>query len=183
MKKAVFLDRDGVIIEDTNLLYKKEEVIILSNVERVLSELKKRDYLLIIITNQPTVARGLITERGVEDLNSYINLKIGNLIDGFYFCPHHPNADLLKYRKNCNCRKPSSGLILKASKDFEVNLIQSWMIGDMNSDIIAGKNAGCRTILIKSLKNKEKIEVGKKLEIQEPDYKIKNILEVLEIIK
>ena len=181
--KAIFLDRDGVINEDIHLLYKKEDVIILPEIKKVLSELKNRGFYIIVVTNQPTVARGLITEKGVIELDDYINSKIDNLVDKFYFCPHHPNANIPEYRMICECRKPSPGLIIQASKDLKVNLEESWMIGDMNSDITAGNAAGCKTILIKSSKNKEEIECGKPYNASKPDYIIKNLLEILNIIK
>ncbi|MBS3075839.1 HAD family hydrolase [Candidatus Pacearchaeota archaeon] len=183
MKKAIFLDRDGVINKDVGLLYKKKDVKILPNVIKALKKLKEKDYLIVVITNQPVIARGLITEKRLIELNNFLNSLIENLIDEFYFCPHHPNANLEIYRRICECRKPAPGLILRAAKDLDIDLTKSWMIGDMPSDIVSGKSAGLKTILIESEKNKKVIETGKKWDIEESDYKSKNLLDALKYIK
>ena len=183
MNKSIFLDRDGIINKDINLLYQKKKVVILPKVKKTLKTLKDMGFLLIVVTNQPTVARGLITEKGVEELNKYVNSKIDNLVDKFYFCPHHPNADVLKYRKMCDCRKPSPELIFRAAKEFNIELKKSWMIGDMYSDIVAGKNVGCKTILVKSPKNPTIIKGWKGYKVKKPDYKVNDISEILNIIK
>ena len=169
MKNAIFLDRDGVLNKDTNLIHKKEDIIILPKVKEAL-ELLKKDFLLIVITNQPVIARGLITEKGIEEINNNLNSQLDNLINKFYFCPHHPNADLIEFRKICDCRKPSSGMILKAKDDFNIDLKNSWMIGDMPSDIACGKNAGVKTILTKSENNNKIIESDKKFDGSKPDH-------------
>lgn len=160
MEKAIFLDRDGVINEDKDLAYKKEDIQILSGVKEGLKKLKDAGYLTVVITNQPVIARGLITEEEEIELNNYINKLVGNKIDKFYFCPHHPNADLLKYKKICECRKPSNGMIISASKDLNISLKDSWMIGDMPSDIHCGNISGCKTILLKNKNNTKKIVSG-----------------------
>lgn len=184
MKKAVFFDRDGVIIEDINLLYKKEQIVVIPEALKVLEELRKRGYFLSVVTNQSVVSRGMVSERGLEEINLCINELLGHSIDAFYYCPHHPNANLLEYRKNCDCRKPAPGLILRAAKENNIKLKDSWMIGDKLSDIQAGKLAGCRTILIESPKNNEIGESAMKLyEDITPHFKIKNITEVLEYVK
>ena len=162
MNKAIFLDRDGVINEDIDNLYKIENIKIISGVSEALRILKENDFKLIVISNQPVIARGLATEEEVEKINEEINLQIkkevGIGIDKFYFCPHHPNANLEKYRILCNCRKPSPGLILQAAKEFDIDLSKSWMIGDRTSDVATGKNAGCKTILIEKEYSKNKIQ-------------------------
>ncbi|MDD5193716.1 MAG: HAD family hydrolase [Candidatus Nanoarchaeia archaeon] len=183
MRKAVFLDRDGVLNKEIDLLHRKEDIEILPGVEEVLKKLKSLGYLLIVISNQPAIARGMITEEGVREINDYLNSLIGNLIDRFYFCPHHPNANLPQYRMVCECRKPAPGLILQAARDYGIDLAKSWMMGDMYSDVATGKAAGCKTILLESEQNKKIIESGKKWEVQEPDYKAKYLTEVLQIIK
>jgi D,D-heptose 1,7-bisphosphate phosphatase len=161
IKKAVFFDRDGVVIKDHDLLISKEDIILNQDILDLLKYLKKKGYLIFIITNQPVIARGMIDERGVELLNDFLNSLLNHLINKFYYCPHHPNANLEKYRKVCNCRKPESGMLFSAAKDFNISLKDSWMIGDMPSDIIAGKNAGCKTIMLKSPNNLKGIESGK----------------------
>ncbi len=159
MKKAVFLDRDGVINEineNIDFYYKKEDIIINPKINEALKILKKKDYLLIVITNQPVIARGIATLDEVSELHNFMNSKLNRLIDKFYICPHHPEMHpdvpehAKKYRIACNCRKPSPGMILQAAKEFNIDLKKSWMIGDMVTDIACGNAAGCRTILIKS---------------------------------
>jgi len=157
MKKAIFLDRDGVIIDGKKeFIYKKEDVSILPGVIEALKTLKSKGYILIGITNQPAIARGLTTEKEVEEIHNFINEETGNLIDRFYFCPHHPEmhpdvpSHAIRYRIPCNCRKPSTGMLLRAAEDFNIDLSQSWMVGDMISDIACGKNAGCKTAMVRS---------------------------------
>jgi len=177
LNKAIFLDRDGVINKDLGLIYKKSDIILFRGVRDSLKFLKSRGFYIFVITNQPVIARGLIDEEGVGEINLFLNSKLDNLIDKFYFCPHHPNADILKYRKVCDCRKPSSGMILQAKEEFDIDLDKSWMIGDRVSDIICGGNAGCKTILIKSETDYPLIESGKKFEEITPDYFFKDLLE------
>lgn len=174
MNKAIFLDRDGVINEEKNYICKIEDIKILENVPESLKLLKQKNFKLIVISNQPVIARGLASEEQVDSINQEINNLIkkesGIEIDKFFFCPHHPNADIEKYRIKCSCRKPNFGLVLKAAEEFDINLSESWMIGDRISDIVAGKNAGCKTILIEREYSKNKIE-GATYEVNiKPDF-------------
>ena len=159
MYKAVFLDRDGVInkVDDTlNFIHKTEHVSILPRVKEAVQLLKKNGYLCIVITNQPVIARGISSEVEVKRLHEYINKEIGNLLDAFYMCPHHPemHPDVPEYAKQyriaCSCRKPLPGMILQAAHDLSIDLAQSWMVGDMVTDIVAGKKAGCHTAFVES---------------------------------
>ena len=181
MKKAIFLDRDGVLNKEINNLFKKENVEILPKVKETLKKLKEKGYLLIVITNQPVIARGLIGEKGIKELNKYINLKLDDLIDKFYVCPHHPHANLKEYRKQCDCRKPLPGMILHGAKEFDIDLNQSYVIGDRISDIIAGKKAGCKTILLETDYSHKKI-IGEGFEEIEPDFIVKFLKDCLKII-
>jgi len=183
MKKAIFLDRDGVIIKEVNYLHKKEDIEILPGAIEALHKLKQQEYLLIVITNQPTIAKGLISKQGVKEIHDYLNNKLQNLIDRYYFCPHHPNADLEQYRINCNCRKPKSGMMLQAAKDFNIDLKNSWMIGDRISDIIAGNLAGCKTILIKRDYSYQRIQGDYSKNKTPPDFKVRSLKECLQIIR
>jgi D-glycero-D-manno-heptose 1,7-bisphosphate phosphatase len=159
--KAVFLDRDGVLIEETGkIICKNEEMKIIPGVKTALNRLKRRGYLLIVVTNQAAVARGLLSEEGVVEMNKFLNKNLDNLIDAFYYCPHHPEMHpdvpehARKYRITCNCRKPLPGMLIAAAKDYNIDLEKSYMIGDMISDIIAGKSAGTKTIMIESVNSK-----------------------------
>ena len=145
MKKAIFLDRDG-IINHVKLVEGKpyppsdlSEFIIMSNIKEFLELSHKNNYLNIIITNQPDVSRGKITASAVEEINSFIkaNLKI----DDIYTC-FHDDKDF------CECRKPKPGNIIKAALNYQIDLSNSYMIGDRWRDIESGKNAGCKTIYV-----------------------------------
>ena len=187
MKKAVLLDRDGIINKEVCYLHKLSDIEIMEDAPQTIKKLKDMGYLTIVVSNQPVIAKGLATEKEIKDINEKINELIkeqsGFGIDRFYFCPHHPDADLEKYRKICNCRKPSPGLLIKASEDFGIDLKKSWMIGDRISDIVAGNAAGCRTILIETDYSNKKI-VGVYNNTNEiPDFKVKKFYDCINIIK
>jgi D-glycero-D-manno-heptose 1,7-bisphosphate phosphatase len=154
VNRAIFLDRDGVIVVDAHLITRAEQISLIPGVPGALNKLNRAGFLLIVVSNQPVVARGLLSEEGVVALNDEIDRRIvksgGRAFDGFYFCPHHPNATLPQYRQACACRKPRPGLIVQAAKDHMIDLSMSFMVGDRVSDIIAGQRAGCRTILVHS---------------------------------
>ncbi|MBD3307921.1 HAD-IIIA family hydrolase [candidate division KSB3 bacterium] len=176
MNTAIFLDRDGVIIEDTHLLTKPTEISIPEGVPQALQRMKAAGFRLIVVSNQAVVARGMLSEHGVERINAKIASLLekagGPQLDGSYFCPHHPNSTLAAYRVNCKCRKPQPGLLLRAAQDHNVHLTASFMIGDRITDIVAGAKAHCRTILIQTGKHlAPPIETVEPLdETIQPDY-------------
>lgn len=149
---AVFLDRDGVLNEDVDLITHRDQFRILPGVPEALSRLAQAGFQLIVISNQAVVARGMITEPELDELHEYLRTAIteqgGSRIEAFYFCPHHPNANLPEYRLVCTCRKPSPGMILQASRDHGIDLRSSFMVGDRITDIIAGSKAGCKTVQV-----------------------------------
>lgn len=151
--KAVFLDRDGVLIEDTDLLTEEAKLRVLAGVPEALITLRQAGFLLMVISNQPVVARGLITEAGVEQIHRALDARLqsaGAGIDRYYFCPHHPKATLPQYRMNCECRKPQPGMLLRAAQECGIDLAQSFCVGDRLTDIVAGAKAGCRTVLVQT---------------------------------
>jgi D-glycero-D-manno-heptose 1,7-bisphosphate phosphatase len=163
MNKAVFLDRDGVINE---LVYHQEQEVIdspftvnqfklMPGVPEALKLLKQAGYLAVVVSNQPGIAKGHMTGETLETINlkmRFILKNAGAQLDGEYYCLHHPEAVVEQYKVKCDCRKPEPGLILKAAREMDIDLPRSWLIGDNLSDIQAGKNAGCRTILLGKLK-------------------------------
>ena len=152
-KKTVFLDRDGTINIEKNYLYKPEEFEFIKNAPEAIKLLKDHGYQVIVVTNQAGVARGYYTEEEVKHLHTYINEQLrkwNTSIDAFYYCPHHPIAGIGKYRVECNCRKPKTGMFEQACKDFEIDKEHSWMIGDNKGDIEAGKNFELKTILVRT---------------------------------
>jgi D-glycero-D-manno-heptose 1,7-bisphosphate phosphatase len=186
--RAVFLDRDGVIIEDANLLTKISEIRILPGVPEALNRLRKAGFRLIVVSNQPVVARGLATETDVEQINDEINRQLvtatGPGVDQFYFCPHHPNATMINYRINCACRKPQPGLLLQAAKDHQLDLPSSFMVGDRITDIIAGARAGCRTLLVQTGQHEAPpIQTAEPIDTSiQPDWTCANLTEAVEWI-
>ena len=147
-RRAVFLDRDGVLIRDVNLLTRTDQIEVYDCVPAALHRLKDAGWVLIVASNQTVVARGLATEQQVEALNFHLQSLLNHSFDGWYFCPHHPNATLPTYRQDCECRKPRPGMLLQAARDLDIDLLASYMVGDRPSDIQAGFQAGCRTILL-----------------------------------
>ena len=144
-KKAVFLDRDGTINREIDHLHSSSKLEFIPGVVSAIKEIRNQGYLVVVITNQAGVARGLYREEDVVLLHKVMNqrlMKEGALIDAFYYCPHHPEAGFEQYRLQCNSRKPKPGMILKAFEDLGINPIESILIGDKESDILAGKNAG-----------------------------------------
>ena len=110
-------------------------------------------FLLIVITNQPVVARGWLSEKQLQGIHEILKrrlMKQGAEIDGIYYCPHHPQATLKKYRKLCACRKPAIGLIKEAIQTFDIDVKKSFFIGDSTRDVLAGKKAGLKTILVRT---------------------------------
>jgi D-glycero-D-manno-heptose 1,7-bisphosphate phosphatase len=145
MPRAIFLDRDGVLIQTfvrdgiPHPPHSLDEVQILPGVPEALSILENLGFKLLVVTNQPDVARGTQTRQRVEQINCFLAEQLP--LDGFYVC-YHDNAD------KCACRKPAPGLLLTAAKEHQVDLPHSFMVGDRGSDIAAGTAAGCRTLLI-----------------------------------
>lgn len=154
---AVFLDRDGVLIEDTDLLTSCEQVRICEGIPQAIRALHKAGLFLVIVSNQTVVARGLATEEEVHEVHEYIQNLLyeasGVRIDCVYFCPHHPSATLPGYRVNCDCRKPRPGMLVQAARKHNLNLQTSFLVGDRITDIVAGARAGCRTVLVQTGKH------------------------------
>lgn len=154
-QKAIFLDRDGTINKYVGFLRNIEQFELLSGVSEAIRKINQSGYLAVVVTNQPVIARGEITYTELQEIHNKMETilgKDGAYLDGIYFCPHHPDkgfkGEVKELKINCNCRKPNPGLLLQAASDFNINLEQSWMIGDGKNDIQAGKNAGCKTVLI-----------------------------------
>ena len=153
MNKAIFLDRDGTINIEKNYLYKKEEFEFIAGMPKAIKKWNDLGYLVLVITNQAGIARGFYEEVDVDILHKHINRclkKVSAHIDGFYFCPHHPTEGIGKYKVECNCRKPNTGLLEKAIKDFNVDISKSYLFGNKGSDIEAGNRIGVQTFLVDS---------------------------------
>lgn len=151
MVKAVFLDRDGVIIEDTGYVAGKDRVRFLPGSADAIRRLNENGFKVIVVSNQAGVARGYFDEAAVKETNEYIRdalARQGACIDAFYYCPHHVDGIIEAYRRDCYHRKPNPGMIEKAGRDFGIDLTESFLVGDRGCDIEAGRRAGCRTVLL-----------------------------------
>jgi len=151
LSKAVFLDRDGTINVEKQYLYKKEEFEFLPGVLDGLKLLQKAGYLLVIVTNQSGIARGYYSEDQFHDLNNWMLSKLeeyGITITKVYYCPHHPNAVVEKYKMDCECRKPKLGMYQMAVQEYGIDLNDSYAIGDKIRDCAICKDSGCKGILI-----------------------------------
>lgn len=154
-QKAVFLDRDGTINKYVGFLRDIDEFELLDGASDAIKRINASGYLAIVVTNQPVIARGEVSFEELERIHNKMETLLGKegaYLDAIYFCPHHPHkgyeGERPELKFDCNCRKPKPGMLLKAAQDFNIDLAQSWMIGDGENDIRAGQNAGCRTALI-----------------------------------
>lgn len=162
--KAVFLDRDGTLNKDKNYLIKPEDFEFEENVPETLKYIYDKGYMLIVVSNQSGVARGYFTEEDVKKLHEFISEKISVLgfkIEKFYYCPHYEKGIIKEYSIRCSCRKPGTGMIEKAVQEFSIDLSQSFMIGDKEADMEAGKKSGLTTILVGTGYGKETLKTSK----------------------
>lgn len=151
-QKAIFLDRDGTINKYKGFISKADDFELIEGVTEAIKKINNSDYLAIVITNQPVIARGECTIDELEVIHMKLETLLGEhgaYIDDIFYCPHHPDkgfaGERIDYKIQCDCRKPKAGLLYKAAKKYNIDLEQSFMIGDDYRDIEAGKNAGCKT--------------------------------------
>lgn len=186
---VVFLDRDGVIIKHVPNVHKMEDIDIFSFSSEAIRMLNKLHLLVIVVTNQPQVAKGYLTEENLKKINRKIvdDLEKGGAkIDAVYYCPHHPDkgfsGEKEEYKIECNCRKPKIGMIEEAAKRFDADLSKSFIVGDSTTDMQTGENvkrkyAGFRTILVKTgLAGKDG-----KYSVHE-DFSVENLLDATKLI-
>jgi histidinol-phosphate phosphatase family protein len=184
-QKCIFLDRDGTLNKLNGLIYSPEQFKMEKYVVEAIRAINDSEYLAIVITNQSTVARGLCSIKTLDEIHKKLQTLLGNnhvYVDDIFFCPHHPDKGYSDenslYKTDCECRKPKIGMLKRAAEKYNIDLSNSWIIGDTTSDIMTGKNAGTRTILVKTG------ESGKdgKYEI-EPDFTAENLFEAIKYIK
>lgn len=154
-QKAIFLDRDGTINKYVGFLRSIDDFELILNVENAIKKINKSEYLTIVITNQPVIARGEVTFDELKEIHNKMETLLGNsgvYVDAIYYCPHHPDrgydGEIAELKIDCECRKPKPGLFLRAARDFNIDLSKSYMIGDSDIDVQAGKNAGCTAVKI-----------------------------------
>ncbi len=148
MKKAILIDKDGTLIEDVPYNTDLSRVVLAPGAAEGLRLFWQAGFALVIITNQSGIARGYFDEAGFDALMLGICAMLPVPLDGWFYCPHHPDGSVAAYAVHCDCRKPQPGLILQAADRLGIDLSVSWMIGDILDDVEAGNRAGCSTVLI-----------------------------------
>lgn len=154
-QKAIFLDRDGTINEYVGFLRNIDAFRLIDGVSEAVKRINQSGYLAIVVTNQPVIARGEVTVPELDEIHNKMETLLGQdgaYVDAIYYCPHHPHkgyeGEVAELKIDCGCRKPKAGMLFQAAKDFNIDLSQSWMIGDGENDLLCGKNGGCRTAFI-----------------------------------
>ena len=154
-QKAIFLDRDGTINKYVGFLRNIDDFELIDGVAEAIRKINESGYLAIVVTNQPVIARGEVSFEELEEIHNKMETLLGKegaYLDAIYYCPHHPHkgyeGERPELKIDCDCRKPKPGMLLKATADFNIDLSQSWMVGDGENDVKAGLNAGCKTALI-----------------------------------
>ena len=180
MSRTVFVDRDGVIIEDGEYVHRVEDLKLVPGAVDGLRDLSVAGFQIIIVTNQAGIARGFFTEEEYHVFSNHLLAileKGGVRIRAVYFCPHHPTEGIGRYRVECLCRKPRTGMLQRAAMEQPIEASSSWMIGDKTSDIQAGSDFGSKTILVRTGYGGKDGQCA-----SEPDYVAEDILEAARLI-
>ena len=183
-RPAIFIDRDGTLVEEVDLLHRVEDLELLSFSASAIKKINNSAYLSFLITNQPVVARNLCDTSVIAQIHNKLETLLGRegaYLNDIYFCPHHPESgypcENPDFKIDCNCRKPKTGMISKAVKEYNVDVESSWVIGDRTTDIQTGKNAGMKTILVRTGNAGQ----DRKFEVS-PDYIFDNIEDSVDFI-
>ena len=190
MKKniAVFLDRDGTINEEVGYLDSLDKFKIIPGAYEAIRLINESGMKAVVISNQTGVARGLFTEDFVKITIDYLQTALRQQkahIHNFYYCPHHPTEGIWPYRKDCNCRKPSPGMLLQAARDLNIDLKRSYLVGDRFRDMEAAKKAGVKGVLVKTGYGQDLLQddgPDKESAESKPDYIAADILEAVKWI-
>ena len=181
MNKAIFFDRDGTINVDKEYIHRVEDFEFERRAIEGLKILQNLGCQLIIVTGQSGIGRGYYSEEDYHKFMDYMYSQLRRhniIINGEYFCPHHPEKGIGEYKVDCDCRKPKTGMLEQAVKEFDIDLKESWVIGDKTDDIEMGRRAGCKTILVNTGK------AGKDGNYSvTPDYEADNLEGAAKIIK
>lgn len=152
-RRAVFIDRDGTISEEVGYVNHPSRYKVFPYSAEAVQLLNEHGWLAILVTNQAGVARGYFKEEMIDKVHEILEIELARQaahLDAIYYCPHHPTAGVAPFRQTCDCRKPKPGLIERAARDFDIDLSESWMIGDRYSDIELARNAGTKSAFILS---------------------------------
>ncbi|MGE5140552.1 MAG: D-glycero-alpha-D-manno-heptose-1,7-bisphosphate 7-phosphatase [Rudaea sp.] len=179
---AVFVDKDGTLIEDVPYNVDPDLIRLVPGAAESLRRLQRLGFKIAVVSNQSGVARGLFAERELGDVENRLRqlLSEGEVhLDGWYYCPHHPEGIVREYAIQCECRKPAPGLLLRATEELGIDLSGSWMIGDILNDVEAGIRAGCKTILLDNGNETEWVGGPRRV----PDFVARDWAEVARIIE
>lgn len=183
-QKCIFLDRDGTVNRYVGLLKSADKMELLPGAAEAIRKINESEYLAVCVTNQPVVARGDVTYKGLEEINNKMHTLLGQsgaYLDGLYFCPHHPDSgfegEVKELKTDCDCRKPKTGMIKKAAERFNIDLENSFLIGDTYTDVLTGKNAGCKTVLLTSGAEDKFIKYK-----CEPDFTAKDLTDAINTV-
>lgn len=152
-KRAVFLDRDGVLISEVDYLSDPGKLKLIPGAAQAVARLRAAGYRVIVVSNQSGVARGVFSLSRLKQVNAKLRADLraeGTRLDGLYVCPHHPDAPVARYRRNCLCRKPFPGMIRQAVRRFRLAVAQCFLVGDSTVDLEAATRAGCRPLLVRT---------------------------------
>lgn len=181
--KAVFLDRDNTLIGDPGYLNDPDAVKLLPGVDLALKSLAHAGYKLVVVTNQAGIARGLITESALEMIHTELRRQLGEKdvhLDALYYCPYHPEGTVEGYVIDSDMRKPKPGMLLQGARELDIDLSQSWMVGDSPRDVGAGQRAGCRTIRVR-LPSQKGSPDGEDEDVQ-ADFTVRNLVDASRVI-
>jgi D,D-heptose 1,7-bisphosphate phosphatase len=181
MKKAIFIDKDGTLIRNVPYNVDPDKITLEYGAIEGLQLLQRKGYSLIVISNQSGIAHGYFKEEDMQPVIATVRdlLAAADIrLDGFYYCPHHPDGKVAGYASACLCRKPAPGMILRAARESGISLGESWMIGDILHDVEAGNRAGCKSVLI----NNGNETVWEMNQHSRPEYFAKDLLEAAKLI-
>ncbi len=179
-ERCVFLDRDNTIMEDPGYLTDPSAVKLLPGADLALQSLVRAGYRLVVVSNQSAIARGLLTEEGLERIHNELRRQLsdrGVRLDGIYYCPYHPEGTVEEYARESQDRKPNPGMLLRAAGELDVDLPNSWMIGDSARDVEAGQRAGCRTIRVRVKGGEDQAD-----EDSQADVTVRNLVDAARVI-
>jgi D-glycero-D-manno-heptose 1,7-bisphosphate phosphatase len=179
-QRAVFLDRDGTLVHARHYPSRPEDLVLYDGISPWLRALQQAGLKLVVVTNQSGIARGYFTENDLQRMHAALSATLamsGVTVDGYYYCPHHPDGVIQELAVRCDCRKPRPGMVLQAARDLEIEPTRSWFIGDILDDIEAGNRAGCRTVLVDL-----GTESAPTLRVRTPDFVARDTIHALQIV-
>jgi D-glycero-D-manno-heptose 1,7-bisphosphate phosphatase len=171
--RAVFLDRDGTIITETGYLNHPDQVELIPRAGAAVKLLNEAGFKVIVITNQAGIAKGLVPENmlpAIHDKLAQLLQQKGAAIDGFYYCPHHPEGTVEQYKISCDCRKPLPGMLLRAAREFSITIADSYVIGDKSCDIELARNAGAKAVMVLTGYGTAELARHREARLAPPDY-------------